>query len=184
MEASDTNLGFKIRAYRKKKKLSLNTLSKMTGIAASNLSSIELNKSSPTLKTLVKLADAFGVKVGALVDEVVYGRAIFCPAMASPSEVSFMNGTQTRVLTSGVLLGTLEALVVFLDSHSSAFPIAMGNEDRLLYCLEGTVDVEVDDEKFTLVIHDALYLRSETKAELTNPGIETSRILVVTKPIQ
>ncbi len=42
MTLSDKDVGVLIRAYRKKKKLSLVELSNRTGIAASNLSSIEL----------------------------------------------------------------------------------------------------------------------------------------------
>ncbi len=41
MSSSEIHVGEQIRAFRKKKKLSLTDLSKITGIAASNLSSIE-----------------------------------------------------------------------------------------------------------------------------------------------
>ena len=51
MDLSEVNIGAKIRWYRKRKNISLAQLSAVTGIAASNLSSIELNKTSPTLNT-------------------------------------------------------------------------------------------------------------------------------------
>ena len=59
MKPDAINLGANIRASRNKRKMSLTELSEKTGIAASNLSSIELGKSSPTLNTLVKIAAAF-----------------------------------------------------------------------------------------------------------------------------
>jgi transcriptional regulator with XRE-family HTH domain len=70
MSSSEIHVAEQIRAFRKKKKLSLTDLSKLTGIAASNLSSIELGKSSPTLNTLVKIASAFHLRAGLFLDEV------------------------------------------------------------------------------------------------------------------
>ncbi|MBM4328793.1 MAG: helix-turn-helix transcriptional regulator, partial [Deltaproteobacteria bacterium] len=69
-------VGPNIRELRKRKGLSLPKLAKLTGIAASNLSSLELNKSSPTLNTLVRIAAAFNMKLGAFLDEVVYEKAV------------------------------------------------------------------------------------------------------------
>ncbi len=63
MDRLTRGVGARIRLYRRKKNLSLTDLSRLTGIAASNLSSIELNKTSPTLNTLIKIADAFDMKV-------------------------------------------------------------------------------------------------------------------------
>lgn len=69
MAQLDWDVGSKIRIFRLRKKISLNELSRMTGIAVSNLSSMELGKSSPTLSTLVKIADAFEVRAGVFLDE-------------------------------------------------------------------------------------------------------------------
>ncbi len=72
MNQSEIDAGAKIRSYRKRKGLSLTRLSEITGIAASNLSSLELNKTSPTLQTLARIADAFDVKISEFLDEIFY----------------------------------------------------------------------------------------------------------------
>jgi transcriptional regulator with XRE-family HTH domain len=78
MRGEEPNVGAKIRAFRKAKGLSLVELSKRTGIAPSNLSSIELNKSSPTLSTLLKIAHAFEMRLGEWLDEALYSKATLC----------------------------------------------------------------------------------------------------------
>ncbi|MHB1418716.1 MAG: helix-turn-helix domain-containing protein [Bacillota bacterium] len=53
------SFGEKVRKLREIKNWSLVDLAEMTGLSKSFLSDIENNKSSPTLKTIEKLAEAF-----------------------------------------------------------------------------------------------------------------------------
>lgn len=55
-------LGDKIRCIRKEKKMSINALSKSSGVSLGYLSDLENNKSlNPTMETLDKLAGALGI---------------------------------------------------------------------------------------------------------------------------
>jgi transcriptional regulator with XRE-family HTH domain len=57
-------LGDNIRKIRRSKKLSINALSKITGISLGYLSDLENNKASnPTMEKLQKIADALNVPV-------------------------------------------------------------------------------------------------------------------------
>jgi XRE family transcriptional regulator, fatty acid utilization regulator len=58
--------GLKLRQYRQEAGWSFDELSKRTGISVSYLNEIEKGKKSPQTPTLVKIADAFGVKVSEL----------------------------------------------------------------------------------------------------------------------
>ena len=109
------DVGPKIRAYRKRRGLYLNEVYRLTGIAASTLSAIELDKSSPTLATLTKIASVFRMKVGAFVDETLYVKAVLCRAGEGQPTESREKGRTVRSLTHGMLLNRMQAVIVTLE---------------------------------------------------------------------
>lgn len=67
---NDINIkvGIKIKIERMKKKISQNDLALMACVSRSGLSKIETGNASPTLDTLVLIAEALGVTLLDLVD--------------------------------------------------------------------------------------------------------------------
>lgn len=63
-------IGEIIRGFRQKQGITLNTLSNKSGVSKSLLSMVERNKSTPTVRTLDKIAAALGLKVTNLYNEV------------------------------------------------------------------------------------------------------------------
>ncbi len=165
MPVDDFDIGSKIRAYRRKKNLSLMRLSELTGIAASNLSSIELGKSSPTLSTLLKIATAFETKVTAFLDEVLYQNAVLCPPLKASK---FLDGVDIVSLTAGIPLRSLEARIVRLGAgHRESID---DSGDCFVYCLDGAVEIETEQNKFRLDPGYSVYLMFEAKAVIENNG--------------
>ncbi|MDQ1238691.1 MAG: hypothetical protein QG577_876 [Thermodesulfobacteriota bacterium] len=165
MKDSQRDLGRQIRMFRKEKGISLTTLSRLTGIAASNLSSIELNKTSPTLSTLVKIADAFNMKVGELLNDVLYGRAVFCPSIKCVKESDGGPGLFMNSLTSYVQKAALQAREIKIEGASEAFGIPDEAMDRFLYCVSGTLKIMVEGRTHNLMTGDGLYLRAWVRGE-------------------
>jgi DNA-binding XRE family transcriptional regulator len=64
---ADQAIGERVRRERRARKWTLADLSSRTGIKVPNLSRLEKGKHSPSLETLEKVADAFGVPVAALI---------------------------------------------------------------------------------------------------------------------
>jgi len=182
MRTDTARIGAKIRAYREKKKVTLVELSKLTGIAASNLSSIELDKTSPTLSTLMKIASVFGVKVGAFLDEALYRKAVMCPADAIAQESETHAQVLTTRLTAGVAMNRMDGRVITLSSGHDAVALEGRGTDRLVYCLEGAATLQVDEEEFFLNRGDALYLLPEASAWVTSFGSVACSLLVVSTP--
>jgi transcriptional regulator with XRE-family HTH domain len=182
MTPSDIDIGANIRAFRQKKKLSLNELSRLTGISASNLSSMELGKSSPTLSTLTKIAAAFDMKPGAFLDEVLYRKAVLCKQADLRATPPLSDDAGLLVLTANVHSNQMEACIAELKPGT--VPLGAGREgsDRLLYCLSGEVVATIDDEHYELHQGDALYLLPEAIAELSyRSGTEASLLIVTLK---
>lgn len=172
-------VGAKIRAYRLRRGISLTSLSEITGIAASNLSSIELDKTSPTLATLVKIASAFGVRVGAFLDGVLYRKAVLCRKEEAEQEGDLHGAGSVHLLTREVSINEMDArLMVFREPGQSLSVLPEGT-DRFLYCVEGSVRVRVDDETYELRSGDSLYLLPEASATFLKEDRDRGAVLVV-----
>jgi transcriptional regulator with XRE-family HTH domain len=182
MTSSFIDVGAKIRAYRKRKRLSLTDLSQITGIAASNLSSIELNKSSPTLATLMRIADAFGMKPGAFLDEAIYSEAVHCPAGAGEEVQTNQTGVSVRLVTAGISLGKLDARIITLEKGSVPVDFESVRTDRFVYCLEGRFIARADDEAFSLRAGDSLYLRAEAEVSF-EPSASRRATFLLVRPV-
>lgn len=179
MSSSEINVGEQIRAFRKKKRLSLTDLSKITGIAASNLSSIELGKSSPTLNTLVKIASAFQLRAGVFLDEVLYKKAVLCRKGEGARVEALSPGLSAELLTGKAALNRMEVRIVSLKGHDRWFPSENHSTDRFVYCLHGGVTAEVDTEIFRMEGGDGLYLLPEARVSFANLTPGESSLLIV-----
>lgn len=60
------DLGARIRALRTEKKLSQKQLAEKAGISNTYLSDIEIGRTNPSLKTLLKIAEALSVEAAQL----------------------------------------------------------------------------------------------------------------------
>jgi transcriptional regulator with XRE-family HTH domain len=179
MTSSEIHVGEQIRAFRKKKKLSLTDLSKITGIAASNLSSIELGKSSPTLNTLVKIASAFQLRAGLFLDEVLYKKAVLCPKGEGDKLEPLSPGVSVELLTGKTSLNRMEARILCLKGLDRRVPPENHSTDRFVYCLRGAVTAEVDQEIYRLEGGDGLYLLPEAQVSFANQTSGESSLLIL-----
>jgi len=173
------DVGAKIRAYRKRKKLSLTDLSRLTGIAASNLSSIELSKSSPTLSTLMKIASAFGMKAGAFLDEALYRKAVHFPAGEGERIQTGSQAVAVRLITAEISLNNLEVRIITFEKATDAIKLEAAGTDRFVYCLEGRFTARVDDETFLLRKGDSLYLLPEAPMSFTAAASTKAAFLLI-----
>jgi len=182
MKASHRDIGHQIRVFRKKKGLSLTALSRLTGIAASNLSSIELNKTSPTLTTLLKIADAFGLKAGALLDDILYEKAVFCPGKEVPMERHGTDELFVNSLTTDVQRPQLHVRELRIQPGASAFVVPDEKTDRFFHCVRGAVGILVDTTHYQLKAGDGLYLRAWAKAECL-PNSQQQCLVILTSHV-
>lgn len=174
MNELDKDIGAKIRFFRKLKGFSLNQLSAATGIAASNLSVIELGKSSPTLATMVKLAKAFGMKVGTFLDDALYTRA----SLIAPPDSSKDNRPAAEFsLTRSIFLGKIDANLLQLSPGTEW--IQPVSSDKLFYGLQGTAEIEIDGEVFQLQERYCLYVLPGPDCEIRNKEPGAAHLLIV-----
>ncbi len=180
MKPDAINLGANIRAVRNKRKISLIELSEKTGIAASNLSSIELGKSSPTLNTLVKIAAAFDMKAGMFLDEILYKKAVVCPKGSGEDLRPESETISAKRLTSGVARNSMESVMVTLDPSAQISWTDQGSSDRFIYCVSGAITVLVENEAHVLHEGDGVYVLPNVDIRFENRGRGEAEVLIVT----
>lgn len=178
MNLSEINIGAKIRLYRKRKGFSLHKLSELTGIAASNLSSIELNKTSPTLQTLARISDAFEVKIGEFLNGILYKKVVICEPYQTRRSGRRRNQVSEYILTSDTILNRLEAKILDFPVDSGPISAPLENTDRFVFVLTGDLLLTSDDENAQLRAGQGVYLSPEAEAKLENRGSTSARALV------
>jgi transcriptional regulator with XRE-family HTH domain len=176
------DVGSRIRDLRKKNGLSLPKLAKLTGIAASNLSSLELNKSSPTLNTLIRIAAAFNMKLGAFLDEVVYEKAVVRRKGQGQKLNTKIPGHAVEILAGDEPHHKFEAWHVTIKARTKPLAIVSRETDLFVYCLEGEISIRVENTNHGLKAGDTLYLVASATASFANSSSGTVRLLFVRAP--
>lgn len=177
MPAEDSKLARNIRSLRKARRLSLSNLARLTGIAASNLSSIELGKTSPTVNTLRRIADAFQVRLSSLLEEELTPLVFFWRESEGLPEAPITHDVTTYKVSSRDSAFHLTGRLIRLNTLSARLHLTGEMTERLIYCLQGKLHGIVGDQKYLLSRGDTLHVRGTLN--LSNQGSGEAVILVV-----
>lgn len=175
MEPFDNNavsvdVGGRLRELREERNLSMRALARMSGLSANALSMIERGKSSPSVSTLYKLAEAMEVPITS-----------FFRTDSPQNDIVFIKGnTRTRIpfhrgLWEGLggenFSGHVEPFLLTLESgaNSGRFPMAHSGHEFVM-CLRGQLEYQVENQHFTLEPGDSLIFAAELKHQWRNPG--------------
>ena len=179
--AVTANLGKTIQRLRNAYQLSLSDLSEQSGVAKSIISQIEKNETNPTVGTVWRLSNALGVSL----EDVFRGSG-------EPALVEQLGPSGTPVLQSEdglfelTILGWIETVdtVQWYDVRaqpggtleSEAHP--PGSIENLSV-LEGTLDVEVGADRWSVSAGDTLRYRADRPHQITNRGSAPARAMMV-----
>ncbi len=178
-EALSVNVGVRLRELREARATSMRALAAKSGLSANALSMIERGRTSPSVSTLYKLADALGVPI----------TEFFAPEEEKRNVLMIKADERTRVpFTHGVweglggekFSGRLEPFVLTLESGASSGPHPMvhtGHE--FVYCLRGQLEYLVEREMFELSPGDSLLFAAQLHHRWRNPGATVTNALVV-----
>ena len=186
--ASSTNnrppgvIGIRIRARRKELNLSLEELSKRTGLTASFLSLIERDHSSPSLESLRRISEALDVPLFHF--SRVNGQN---PVVRRDERVkiTFPPGDLTCELLVSNLRNRLEVFIARV--HPSAGNIARTpkyDSEECIYVLEGSLRVKLNDTDYTLNQGDSIHFHGSALREISASGKREAVFLsAITPPI-
>jgi transcriptional regulator with XRE-family HTH domain len=173
------NVGKRLRALRQEHGLSIRALATQSGLNVNTLSSIENNKTSPSVSTLQQVASALKLPINAFFETQITAEAIVYQKQGSRQSASFTHGTLSD-LGAGFARSGLEPFLVTLapQSNSGNTPIVHTGLE-FVYCLEGCINYDVEGQTFNLNAGDSLLFEAHLPHRWRNNGDIPSRSLLL-----
>jgi transcriptional regulator with XRE-family HTH domain len=150
------DVGGRLKELRTERGMSMRSLAKASGLSTNALSMIERGRTSPSVSTLYKLAEALGVPITAFFrleppkQEIVFRQA------ARRKRVAFPKGVWEG-LGGEAFVGHIEPFMLTLEPGGGSGPFGMLHSgSEFVLCLKGEIEYTIEDEKFTLQPGDSL----------------------------
>ncbi len=178
-EAPSVNVGNRLRELREAHNISMRGLATKSGLSANALSMIERGKTSPSVSTLYKLADALGVDITAFFGEPVERQQFVFLKAQERARVPFQRGLWED-LGGEKFVGRVLPFVLTLENGGGSGPHAMvhtGHE--FVFCLRGTLEYQVENQTFQLEPGDSLIFAARLRHKWRNPGGSVANALIV-----
>lgn len=173
----------RVTELRKKNKLTLDQLAAASGVSRSMLSQIERGQANPTLAVTFRIAQAFGITIGELVDQPWASSTIEVVHGDDPNNL-FRADQECQIRTLSPL--HMEKNIEFYEltlapgSSLSSAPHYEGTKE-LLTVAQGQANIVSGESVTALRSGDTAHYRADLPHRIENTGSETlSCFLVVT----
>jgi quercetin dioxygenase-like cupin family protein len=177
--AVSINVGSRLAELRQERNLSVRALARASGLSANALSMIERSRTSPSVSTLYRLAEAMQVPVTAFFRiDASRQKIVFCKANER-THVPFNRGLWEG-LGGENFLGRVEPFMLTLESGGSSGPHSMlhsGHE--FVLCLRGQLEYLVEGQRYVLQQGDSLLFAAQMRHRWRNTGSMVANALIV-----
>src|SRR3954469_1816958 len=180
--AAEVDVGERLRAIRRLRRCTLRTVAERSGLSESFLSQVERGRSSASIGSLRRIAEALGVTVADLFEP------------SGPPRPRVLRRDERPALAFGILgrkllltpraLHHLEVFVREPDVGGSpgAEPYSHGDSEELFVVLSGRVQLELGGELHELDSGDSIDYRSSTPHRISNIGEEGAEVMWIISP--
>lgn len=178
-EALSVDVGLRLRGLREERGVSMRSLARRSGLSANALSMIERNLTSPSVSTLTKLAGALEVPITAFFRQEPNRQNIVFRKASERNRVPFTRGLWEG-LGGEYFTGRVEAFMLTLENGGSSGPHGMlhtGHE--FVFCLRGTLEYEIENERFLLETGDSLIFAAQLMHRWRNPGQTVTNAIIL-----
>jgi transcriptional regulator with XRE-family HTH domain len=181
VDAVSTNLCRRIKQLRAERNWSLDALSRACGVSRSMLSQIERNQANPTLAVTVRIAHAFGLSLGDLV-ETAHPASKVAVIRASDRAQVYRSDENCQIRTLSPL--NLEKDVEFYEvrlhpgGELRSSPHFEGTRE-FLSVQKGSVRVESAEDQETLQPGDSATYRADVPHAIINTGKHEAFVVLV-----
>lgn len=167
----NTELGWRLQQLRRRKKLSLRALSRLTQVAVSFLSAIEQGKNNVSVAKLKTILDALGMSLSEFFSQTTQQSKV----VYRKTELVEISGPRTGISYREVAAGRPGRALQFIVERYE--PGAETGPELLQYCaeeagvvLKGRLELTVDSEVFVLGPGDAYYIDNNRPHRFRNAG--------------
>jgi len=179
---AEVDVGERLRALRRFRRATLRTVAERSGLSESFLSQVERGRSSASIESLRRMADALGVSMADLFEpDSLPGPRVLRrderPALSFGVLGKKLLLTPRPLHHLEVFAGELE-----VDGSTGAEPYAHGDSEELFVVLSGTVQLELGGELFELEPGDSIDYRSSTPHRVSNTGQDLAEVMWIISP--
>ena len=179
---AEVDVGERLRELRRFRRLTLRTIASRSGLSESFLSQVERGRSSASIASLRRIADALGVSIADLFDQDGAPRPQVVRRDDRPALAFGVLGR--KLLLTPRPLRHLEVFVGELEGGGSTGdqPYAHGDSEELFVVLAGNVQLEVGGERLELEHGDSVDYRSSTPHRVSNIGQDLAEVMWIISP--
>lgn len=178
-------LGERIRFFRKSKKITLVSLSELTGIAQATLSRIETGIMAGTVESHSNIALALGMTLADLYDDRQNRLESIEVLKASPRDEASYNpdGIIRQILVQNVAKKKMTPLLISLGAGKQTAHECKENGTQIfLYCIEGSFALNLEEKSYRLVAGESIYFDASLSYNFSNETDTDARFLMVMTP--
>lgn len=178
-EAVSVIVSDRLRELREARGISMRALAARSGLSANALSMIERGKTSPSVSTLYKLADALGVSITAFFGAVSEKKQMVFIKSDERTRMSFIKGV-FESLGGEQFSGRVEPFMLTLESGASCgqhYLTHTGHE--FVLCLRGKLDYQVEKNSYLLNPGDSLLFAAHLRHKWRNPANHVTNALIL-----
>ena len=169
-QARSVDVGLRIRELRQERGHSMRALARMSGLSANALSHIERGKSSPSVSTLYKMADAMQVTINTMFKEVGKGEVVVFRKAVERTRLPFSRGLWED-LGGEEFSGCVQPFMLTLESGASSGPYLIEHSGHeFVACLRGELEYQVENQRYVLNAGDTLLFSAHLRHRWRNPG--------------
>jgi len=178
-EAPSVNVGNRLRELRESHNISMRGLATKSGLSANALSMIERGKTSPSVSTLYKLAEALGVDITAFFGEPEERQQVVFLKAQERARVPFQRGLWED-LGGERFVGKVLPFVLTLESGGGSGLHTMAHTGHeFVFCLRGTLEYQVENTIYHLEAGDSLIFAAKLRHKWRNQGDSVVNALIV-----
>ncbi len=173
------DVGGRLRQLRQERGKSMRALARASGLSTNALSMIERGRTSPSVSTLYKIADALEVPITAFFRMEPARQNVVFRKAADRKRVKFPKGIWEG-LGGEAFTGHIEPFMLTLEPGAGSGPFGMLHSgSEFVLCLSGQIEYEVEGEIFLLSPGDNLIFAAQLRHRWHNPGGETAQAVIV-----
>ncbi|MFC1592597.1 helix-turn-helix domain-containing protein [Candidatus Omnitrophota bacterium] len=174
-------LGFKIKYFRSQRRITLNELSKKTGLTTSFLSQLERDLTSPSVSSLEKIAQALHIKVSDCFLESKKDELIVVRKGVGRRVIDRRNKIFVETLASGVFNINMHAQLFSIGSGSRITKELLSSPgEKFIMVLKGEIKFLNGGKNFLLEEGDSIYCEHiQSPSRVLNIGKKESKIIYI-----
>ena len=178
-EGQSIDVGSRLRELRQERGMSMRALARASGLSTNALSMIERARTSPSVSTLYKVADALEVPITAFFRVEPPKREIVFCSRKQRNRIDFPNGFWEG-LGGELFIGHVEPFMLTLEpgATSGSFGMLHSGHEFVL-CLQGQLEYEVEDEHYVLEPGSSLLFAAQLRHTWRNAGTEPVQAIFV-----